>query len=83
MKQCLPNHPADMVTTNRAQLAAAIAAVPIDCDTVIEAISKDGRVLCRYAFPHGGKRTRNPKYHEAHVKQLARNVMKTPANIWR
>ena len=77
---------ADMITTNRAQMAAAIKAVPHDQHTVIEAISRAGEVLVRYTFPGLGNSRHSISpcgYHEKHIKRLARQVMKTPAAAWR
>ena len=76
-----PLPPADMVTLNRAQMAAAIKAVPYRQRTIIEAINNGGRVLVRYTFP--GKLNTDKRYHERHINKLARQVMKTPAAAWR
>ena len=72
---------ADFITCNRAQMAAAIRAVPYLQPTVIEAVNKFGRVLVRYTFP--GNLTMGRSYHERHINKLARKVMTTPAAAWR
>ncbi len=77
----LPKGADYMTTTNRAQLAAAVAAVDPASVTVIEALSETGKVLCRYTFPR--KSGSDLLNHEAHVNKLARTIRKTPANIWR
>ena len=71
---------ADFITCNRAQMVAAIRAVPYLQTTVIEAVNKFGRVLVRYTFP--GIAT-GRSYHERHINKLARKVLSTPAAAWR
>lgn len=70
-----------MVTTNRAQLAAAIKAVDAHSHTIIEAFNDAGQRLVRYTFKNRG--CVHPAVFEAHLKKAARNVMKTPASYWR
>ncbi len=69
------------VTTNRAELAAAIKAVCYDVScTVIDAVDSTGKILARFKF----KTTlRNPEDFEKHLRTLARQVMKTPVEVWR
>jgi hypothetical protein len=76
---------AHMVTTNKAQLMAAIKAVPFNADTstVIEAVNDRNELLCRYKFPPGYKRFGLAYAHDAHLRRIARNVSKTPASMWR
>ena len=77
----LPKGAHYMTTANRAQMAAAIKAVPYNAHTVIEAISDTGKVLVRYVFSNTSSRT--PLAFDYHLRRLARNVMKTSADIWR
>lgn len=72
---------ADFVTTNRAQMVAAIKAVPYGVRTVIEAVNKTGHVLVRYTFP--GDVAFDRRYHERHMNKLARQVLSTPVVAWR
>ena len=93
----LPKGANYMVTTNRAQLAAAIKAVPNGSITIVDAINESGERLIRYTFK-GARRTlnkvlcdrdrehinqHNDKKYAMHLRSIARNVMKTPAAYWR
>ena len=73
--------PPDFITTNRAQMADAIRAVPYGQRTIIEGINKAGRVIVRYTFP--GDQNVGKQYHERHINELARKVLNTPAVDWR
>ena len=71
----------DFITTNRAQMATAIRAVPYGQRTTIEAINKEGCVIVRYTFP--GVTDNSRSYHERHINKLARKVLNTPDAAWR
>lgn len=80
-----------MITTNKAQLMAALGCVQEDPrteDIVIEARGDDDRLLCRYKFPRQ-KGTKIITYsagtarYVARIKCLISQVRRTPANIWR
>ena len=83
----LPRGADYMMTTNKAQLMAAIQAVPHDSKRtlVIVAISTAGRVLARFTFPRASERLRHhdAETYERHLRRTVANVRRTPASLWR
>ena len=71
----------EMITHNRAELAAAIKAVPHDEASTIEARTAQDKLLCKYTF-HGAAAYTAEQY-DRHLRRIARNVLNTPAAIWR
>ncbi len=73
-----------MITTNRAQMQAAIKAVEYGRVTVIIAVNETGRTICKYTFDTGkSSLLRTVEGFEKHLHKISRNVARTPAHIWR
>jgi len=70
----------DMVTTNKTQLAAALASCEYGHVTVIEHRRKDGGVT-RFTIGNDGSTDTIPRF-ERRLRGFVRNVKRSPAYVW-
>lgn len=80
----VPHDALYMQTENKAQLMAAIRAVPNEPGhlTIIDAMSAEGGRLARYTFPDISRRV-DAEAHQRHRNGIAAKIRRTPAALWR